>query len=360
MDDVLCYFGTRHDDIVSSNAAERRKEDVRTLQRLREDIPLVNEARILSANGGGDQHTKHSGRALRDQKGQPQIECYHDTDSADERSEFRLEVLKQEIEHRSKGDLMAMVIAFGQTWWFVIQCAARYIAGLDLTVLELTAFAFAIPNMVTWFLWIHKPHHVRLPIYLDPCGGRIPGPDFDRIRELNKQPSAAQQYLKGDISSSASSIRAHGLGDHRQDKATHAHGNQESQDEKHFHDHAHGKVISYLIHPLLDSMGLHHQCIVKRRVMVSTKESPNGFCVENVATYHTTWFKASADTQSPPETIRGNSKEAGEHRARTSPAGRTRTFLGIIVSTIVALFFGGIHCIGWASTFEFPTHQERL
>ncbi|KAF8659667.1 hypothetical protein AX16_001812 [Volvariella volvacea WC 439] len=62
--------------------------------------------------------------------------------------EFELKVSEQEIVHRNKGDIMAMIIALVQLCWFILQCLVRFIAGLNITLIELIAFAFAILNTI--------------------------------------------------------------------------------------------------------------------------------------------------------------------------------------------------------------------
>ena len=53
-----------------------------------------------------------------------------------------------------------------QTSWFIIQCLARHIQGLDLTQLELTTLALASLNGITWILWWQKPLGAQAILYV--------------------------------------------------------------------------------------------------------------------------------------------------------------------------------------------------
>ena len=70
---------------------------------------------------------------------------------------FEIQITEDEISDRSKGDGLSKVIFILQTSWFIVQCIARHIQGLDLTQLELTTLAMASLNGITCMLWWHKP-----------------------------------------------------------------------------------------------------------------------------------------------------------------------------------------------------------
>jgi len=72
----------------------------------------------------------------------------------------------KEIEDKSKGDFLAKGLVALQTLWFVTQCIARRARGLTITELELVTLAFAAFNIITYFLWWHKPLDVRYPVHL--------------------------------------------------------------------------------------------------------------------------------------------------------------------------------------------------
>lgn len=85
-------------------------------------------------------------------------------------------ITEKEIQDRSKGDALSKGLAVVQTSWFVAQCIARHVEGLNITGLEITTAALAVFNATIYFLWWNKPLDVRysVPVYLlDPPGPPI-------------------------------------------------------------------------------------------------------------------------------------------------------------------------------------------
>ncbi|KAI9449654.1 hypothetical protein F5148DRAFT_633627 [Russula earlei] len=70
-------------------------------------------------------------------------------------------IAKEEIEDKSKGDIIAKTLVILQTGWFVMQCIARGVQHLPVTELELVTVAFAALNFVMYLLWWDKPLHVQ-------------------------------------------------------------------------------------------------------------------------------------------------------------------------------------------------------
>ena len=81
---------------------------------------------------------------------------------------FKIQLTEDEISDRSKGDEFSKLIFILQTSWFIVQCIARHIQGLDLTQLELATLAVASLNGITCMLWWHKPLGARaiVQVYL--------------------------------------------------------------------------------------------------------------------------------------------------------------------------------------------------
>jgi hypothetical protein len=75
-----------------------------------------------------------------------------------------------DIEDKSKGDLLSKGLVLLQGLWFAIQCLARFLQHLPLTELEVATLAFQFVNLAIWFLWLHKPLDVQQPIILGPAG----------------------------------------------------------------------------------------------------------------------------------------------------------------------------------------------
>ncbi|KAJ7863523.1 hypothetical protein B0H14DRAFT_2574902 [Mycena olivaceomarginata] len=74
-----------------------------------------------------------------------------------------------DIEDKSKGDLLSKGLVLLQGVWFTAQCLARLVQHLPLTELEVTTLAFQFVNLAIWFLWLHKPLDVQQPIILGPA-----------------------------------------------------------------------------------------------------------------------------------------------------------------------------------------------
>ena len=75
-------------------------------------------------------------------------------------------ISEKEIEDRSKGDVFSKGFAVLQTTWFIIQCIARGVAGLNITQLEIATLAFAVLNGILYFLWWDKPQDVACPVHV--------------------------------------------------------------------------------------------------------------------------------------------------------------------------------------------------
>lgn len=65
------------------------------------------------------------------------------------------------IQDRSKGDAFSKTISIFQISWFGAQCFARINQHLPITLLEVTALAFAVLSIVTYIIWWHKPLNVQ-------------------------------------------------------------------------------------------------------------------------------------------------------------------------------------------------------
>ncbi|KAI9511203.1 hypothetical protein F5148DRAFT_1373939 [Russula earlei] len=70
-------------------------------------------------------------------------------------------IAKEEIEDKSKGDVISKSLVILQTGWFVTQCIVRGARGLPVTELELVTVAFATLNFVMYLLWWDKPLNVE-------------------------------------------------------------------------------------------------------------------------------------------------------------------------------------------------------
>ncbi|TFK60388.1 hypothetical protein BDN72DRAFT_965704 [Pluteus cervinus] len=77
-----------------------------------------------------------------------------------------LQLTKEDIDDKSKGDILSKTLVAFQTTWFVFECITRLHQKLPLIELEVVTLAFAILNVITYALWWYKPLNVLRPIYL--------------------------------------------------------------------------------------------------------------------------------------------------------------------------------------------------
>jgi hypothetical protein len=78
-------------------------------------------------------------------------------------------IREEDIEDKSKGDLLSKGVVLLQGLWFTAQCLARLLQHLPLTKLEVATLAFQFVNVIIWFLWLKKPLDVQQPILLGPA-----------------------------------------------------------------------------------------------------------------------------------------------------------------------------------------------
>ncbi|KAF9473979.1 hypothetical protein BDN70DRAFT_885344 [Pholiota conissans] len=76
-------------------------------------------------------------------------------------------ITEEDIQDRSKGDLISKGIILLQTSWFVAQCIARWAEHLPVTELEVVTLGFAMLNGMTYALWWNKPQNVGRPEFLE-------------------------------------------------------------------------------------------------------------------------------------------------------------------------------------------------
>ena len=76
-------------------------------------------------------------------------------------------ISEPEIEARSKADGIAKLIVCFQASWFVVQCGARLVAGLPITLIEVHTLAHIVCALMMYIIWFEKPYGVNAPIVLD-------------------------------------------------------------------------------------------------------------------------------------------------------------------------------------------------
>ncbi|KAI1442220.1 hypothetical protein F5Y02DRAFT_410275 [Annulohypoxylon stygium] len=71
-------------------------------------------------------------------------------------------ITDEEINDKSKCDLLIKVITIGQLVWFVIQIAVRGTRGLAISELEIAVLAYAACTVFVFFLCLSKPKDIRI------------------------------------------------------------------------------------------------------------------------------------------------------------------------------------------------------
>lgn len=91
-----------------------------------------------------------------------------------------LEIYADEINDRSKGDLIAKIIAVIQTLWFMVQVAVRDNQGLIVTALETTTLLHTILNIFVYLCWWNKPVGIVFPFDVYPIKKQRWNPSIKR------------------------------------------------------------------------------------------------------------------------------------------------------------------------------------
>ncbi|KAF9470555.1 hypothetical protein BDN70DRAFT_998899 [Pholiota conissans] len=78
-----------------------------------------------------------------------------------------IRITEEDIQDRSKGDIISKTIIILQTTWFIVQCIARWSQHFPVTELEIVTLGFAMLNGITYALWWNKPQNVGRPVFLE-------------------------------------------------------------------------------------------------------------------------------------------------------------------------------------------------
>ncbi|KAJ3481607.1 hypothetical protein NLI96_g7548 [Meripilus lineatus] len=130
------------------------------------------ECDAISAGLGKSEHTDYA-TSTEISDGTKGLASSHTTDPAIESSILRKLVSRineqrnpvprineQDIQDKSKSDMLTKMIALFQVAWFILQLCARYHENLVVTELEIFTLAFCILNFATYALWWKKPFAV--------------------------------------------------------------------------------------------------------------------------------------------------------------------------------------------------------
>lgn len=92
--------------------------------------------------------------------------------------DLRDEIAKtsEPIHDKSKADTFAKSVSILELSWFITQYIARANQHLTVTLLEVTALAFAVSSIIASLLWFYKPLNVRYHIRVGPESESVPPP----------------------------------------------------------------------------------------------------------------------------------------------------------------------------------------
>ncbi|KAF9473984.1 hypothetical protein BDN70DRAFT_997348 [Pholiota conissans] len=76
-------------------------------------------------------------------------------------------IMEDDIQDKSKGDIISKTLIILQTTWFIVQCIARWSQYLPVTELEIVTLGFAMLNGITYALWWNKPQSVGRPVFIE-------------------------------------------------------------------------------------------------------------------------------------------------------------------------------------------------
>ena len=109
----------------------------------------------------------HSGRALYENKEADQLHL----------SRTNLQTLLDDIEDKSKADVLGKSLAIIQISRFLVGIVTRLVQHLPISPLEWVTCSYVLCALMLYVLWFHKPYDVREPIHLDPSSRYVQGED---------------------------------------------------------------------------------------------------------------------------------------------------------------------------------------
>jgi hypothetical protein len=244
-----------------------------------------------------------------------------------------IRITKEEIRDKGRGDALSKGLILVQTTWFILQCIARRVEGLPITELELVTLAFAALNFVTYAVWWNKPLNVECAMRVygkeeaedkaDTGGtGKIEGDQGEGgVRSMIVEDiNAAISRAKVTIEDTPSAIR------------------QAFQDCVSNYRYKWWHTLAALLSPVLVPL------LVLMYVITISSRLGGG---------NTTWF--GDDDDDDDDVIKEAQQVPAFHAGELTV---NEVYLAVTAAFVIAMIFGGIHCVAWS--FEFPSYTEQL
>ncbi|KAF8460162.1 hypothetical protein BDZ91DRAFT_664725, partial [Kalaharituber pfeilii] len=103
---------------------------------------------------------------------------------------------EERIKDKSKADNLAKLLVCGQASWMVVQCIARKITGLPVTLLEINTVMHVICALLLYLIWLKKPQEVNVPNNVtDSTPDGVLSLVLSAIRTENLEASLAEKGL---------------------------------------------------------------------------------------------------------------------------------------------------------------------
>jgi hypothetical protein len=248
-------------------------------------------------------------------------------------------ITKEEIQDRSKGDVLSKVVVLVQTTWFIVQLIARRFEHLPVSELELVTVAFAMLNFVTYGLWWNKPLDVRCPVVIQG-GFRGSTASFRSVQgggsSLDRAPET-DQAIPPELSFDML---------------------RNSVDARHWHELPHGIMTPRDARSAQKGIwrGVYHA--LDTILGSGDRIDVENFCrdKQRVPTFYWGSDLVESDVQQP--------RESNVTGVVMLVAAIFRAVYGIGLSkvtgvvTLIASVFGGVHCLAWS--FYMPSEAEKV
>lgn len=241
-------------------------------------------------------------------------------------SKGAISITKEEVEDRSKGDILSKGIILVQTGWFILQLLARAIQRLPVTELEIVTLGFAILNFVTYGLWWNKPLDVRCPLVIrEPEKVTVAIPTVGRRVE-------GELHAPGNVTSRSDEPVVVGK-DQRAGAVTQPRGTDPDHDPP-SHPPALARNLSVLswIRSWYDALNDAGRIVLGSSLHRGVHLSEYYEVAQRVPTFHWGHSLTPADI---------------------------KWYLSLYVTIcLIATIFGAVHCLAWS--FEMPSQAEKM
>ncbi|SJL08999.1 uncharacterized protein ARMOST_12375 [Armillaria ostoyae] len=271
-----------------------------------------------------------------------------------------------DIKDKSKGDALSKAFVVLQISWFVVQCYARAIRKLPITLLEMSALSFAVLSIASYAAWWEKPVNVQYQIRLEEHSSmdtRLDGPhEVPASLDVDPEPTAALSPARRSTDNpdnspggnSSNPIELLPLPNTASFKPTAGYSSRPHNSPLMDIESSPGPEVcaeSSLYESLKDALRIHEH-LVKRamRPFKRIYSSIVGFIFRDDI-----GIASGADRPVLTATSGAAGMSCCDGGASTEAEGFSVRLLAVVY---VGSFFGAIHCAAWS--FSFPSYAEKV